>query len=129
MPSTSAFGGVDINLFPEAMLSSVETTTGGASAAYGSDAVAGVVNFILDTNFTGLEVNAQGGITDRGDGDNYELSAAYGTPFAGGRGHVLRSGEYYDQKGIHSYEGRDWYQGWGSYGGGTRPTRSGSRRT
>ena len=59
MPSTSAFGGVDINLFPEAMLSSVETTTGGASAAYGSDAVAGVVNFILDTDFTGLEVSAQ----------------------------------------------------------------------
>jgi iron complex outermembrane receptor protein len=119
MPSTSAFGGVDINLFPEAMLSSVETTTGGASAAYGSDAVAGVVNFILDTNFTGLEVNVQGGVTDRSDGDNYELSGAYGMPFAGGRGHVLLSGEYYDQKGIHSYEGRDWYQGWGSYGGGT----------
>ncbi len=120
MPSTSAFGGVDINLFPEAMISSVETTTGGASAAYGSDAVAGVVNFILNTDFTGLEASAQGGITDRGDGDNYELSAAYGMPFAGGRGHVLLSGEYYDQKGIHSYEGRDWYQGWGSYGGGTQ---------
>lgn len=120
MPSTSAFGGVDINLFPEAMLRSVETTTGGASAAYGSDAVAGVVNFLLDTDFTGLEVSAQGGITDRGDGDNYELSAAYGMPFAGGRGHVLLSGEYYDQKGIHSYEGRDWYQAWGSYGAGTQ---------
>ena len=119
MPSTSAFGGVDINLFPEAMLNSVETTTGGASAAYGSDAVAGVVNFILDTNFTGLELSAQGGVTDRGDGDNYELSAAYGMPFAGGRGHVLLSGEYYDQQGIHSYAGRDWYQAWGSYGTGS----------
>jgi outer membrane receptor protein involved in Fe transport len=101
------------------MLSSVETTTGGASAAYGSDAVAGVVNFILDTDFTGLVLNAQGGVTDRGDGDNYELSAGYGMRFAGGRGHVLLSGEYYDQQGIHSYEGRDWYQGWGSYGGNT----------
>jgi iron complex outermembrane receptor protein len=119
MPSTSAFGGVDINLFPEAMLSSVETTTGGASAAYGSDAVAGVVNFILDTDYTGLEVSAQGGITDRGDGENYELSAAYGTAFAGGRGHFMVSGEYYDQQGIHNYEGRDWYEGWGSYGAGT----------
>lgn len=123
MPSTSAFGGVDINLFPEAMLSAVETTTGGASAAYGSDAVAGVVNFILDTNFTGLEVSVQGGVTDRGDGDNYELSAAYGMPFAGGRGHILLSGEYYDQQGIHSYEGRDWYEGWGSLGGGTESNR------
>lgn len=119
VPSTSAFGGVDINLFPEAMLRSVETTTGGASAAYGSDAVAGVVNFILDTDFDGLEASVQGGITDREDGENYEVSLAYGTDFAGGRGHVLASGEYYNQKGIFSYEGRDWYQSWAPYGAGT----------
>jgi outer membrane receptor protein involved in Fe transport len=119
VPSTSAFGGVDINLFPEAMLRSVETTTGGASAAYGSDAVAGVVNFILDTNYEGLELNAQGGITDRNDGENYELSAAFGTDFGGGRGHILASGEYYKQEGIFSYEGRDWYQSWAPYGAGT----------
>src|SRR5690606_32504415 len=120
VPSTSAFGGVDINLFPETMIASVETTTGGASAAYGTDAVAGVVNFTLNTDFTGLEVGAQGGITDRGDGENYEISAASGMPFAGGRGHLLVSGEYYDQKGIHSYEGRDWYQAWGTLGSGTQ---------
>ncbi len=120
VPSTSAFGGVDINLFPEAMIQSVETTTGGASAAYGSDAVAGVVNFTLDTNFTGLELSAQGGVTDRGDGENYELSAAYGTDFAGGRGHFLASVEYYNQEGIFNYSGRDWYQGWGTFGSGTQ---------
>lgn len=119
VPSTSAFGGVDINLFPEAMIQSVETTTGGASAAYGSDAVAGVVNFTLDTNFTGLELSAQGGITDRGDGENYELSAAYGMDFAGGRGHILASGEYYNQAGIFNYKGRDWYQSYGTFGSGT----------
>ena len=118
-PSTSAFGGVDINLFPEAMIQSVETTTGGASAAYGSDAVAGVVNFVLDTNFTGLELSAQGGITDRSDGENYEVSAAYGTSFAGGRGHFLVSGEYYNQDGIQNYQGRDWYQAYGTFGSGT----------
>ncbi|MCB2067845.1 MAG: TonB-dependent receptor plug domain-containing protein, partial [Erythrobacter sp.] len=120
MPSTSAFGGVDINLFPEAMIQSVETTTGGASAAYGSDAVAGVVNFILDTNFTGLSVDAQAGITSREDGENYELSAAWGADFAGGRGHFQVSGEYYDQQGIHNYSGRDWYQAWGTFGSGTQ---------
>ncbi len=119
VPSTSAFGGVDINLFPEAMIASVETTTGGASAAYGTDAVAGVVNFILDTNFTGLEVSAQSGVTDRGDGENYEISAAYGRSFAGGRGHFLLSAEYYDQEGIHNYNERDWYQAWGTFGSGT----------
>jgi len=119
VPSTSAFGGVDINLFPEAMIRSVETTTGGASAAYGTDAVAGVVNFILDTNFTGWEFSGQTGVTDRGDGQNYEISAAFGTTFAGGRGHFLISGEYYEQEGVHSYKGRDWYQGWGTLGAGT----------
>ena len=120
VPSTSAFGGVDINLFPEAMIASVETTTGGASAAYGTDAVAGVVNFILDTKFSGIAASGQIGITDRGDGQNYEISAAYGTSFAGGRGHFLVSGEYYDQEGIHSYRGRDWYQAWGTLGAGTQ---------
>jgi len=119
VPSTSAFGGVDINLFPEAMIQSVETTTGGASAAYGSDAVAGVVNFVLDTDYEGLEFSAQGGLTDRSDGDNYELSAAFGTSFGGGRGHFLVSGEYYNQEGIFNYDGRDWYDAWGTFGSGT----------
>jgi len=119
MPSASAFGGVDINLFPEAMIQSVETVTGGASAAYGSDAVAGVVNFTLDTGFTGLELSATGGITDRGDGENYELSAAYGTEFAGGRGHFLVSGEYFNQEGIFNYQDRDWYQSFGTFGSGS----------
>ncbi|HEX9806352.1 MAG TPA: TonB-dependent receptor [Alteraurantiacibacter sp.] len=112
MPTSSAFGGVDINLFPEAMITGIETQTGGASAAYGSDAVAGVVNFLIDTNYTGLTLNVQGGITDRGDGESIEGSAAWGTNL-GDRGHFQISGEYYESEGIHNYEGRDWYQGWG----------------
>ena len=119
MPSSSAFGGVDINMFPQAMVQSVETTTGGASAAYGSDAVAGVVNFTLDTKFTGLVLDVQGGITDRSDAGTYQGSIAYGTEIAGGRGHVLASGEYLKQDGVFNYEGRDWYQAWGTFGSGT----------
>lgn len=119
VPGTTASGGADINLFPEALIRSVETTTGGASAAYGTDAVAGVVNFILDTKFTGLEVSAQGGLTSRQDGGNQELSAAFGTGFAGGRGHILASAEYARQSAIDTYRGRDWYQGWGTLGSGT----------
>lgn len=119
VPASSAFGGVDINLFPEAIIRSVETTTGGASAAYGSDAVAGVVNFILDTGFTGLELNAQAGVTDRGDGENYELSGAFGTEFAGGRGQFIVAGEYFNHDGIFSYEDRDWHQAVGTFGTGT----------
>src|SRR5690606_696870 len=53
----------DINMLPQQLIQRVELVTGGASAAYGSDAVAGVVNFILDERFSGLKVEAQGGIT------------------------------------------------------------------
>ena len=56
MPSTQR-GTVDINLIPTALVERTEIVTGGASAAYGSDAVAGVVNFILDKDFTGMPVD------------------------------------------------------------------------
>lgn len=119
VPATTANGGADITLFPESLIRAVETTTGGASAAYGTDAVAGVVNFILDTDFTGLELQAQSGLTSRRDGDNQELSAAFGTPFGDGRGHLLLGGEYARQSGIDNYHKRDWYAGWGTFGSGT----------
>ena len=111
--SSTVFGGVDVNMFPEAMISRVETVTGGASAAYGTDAVAGVVNFILNTDYTGMEVNAQGGITSRGDGANYKLSAAFGTDI-GERAHIQVSAERFHQDGVFSYKGRDWYQAYGT---------------
>jgi outer membrane receptor protein involved in Fe transport len=118
MPSSTAFGGVDVNMFPEAMISSVETATGGASAAYGSDAVAGVVNFMLDTKFTGIQLDLQGGITDRGDNEQFEVSASYGVKI-GDRGHLLISAEYSDQKGVFNYKGRNWYEAWSTMGAGT----------
>ena len=111
--SQTAFGGVDINMFPQDLVRSVETVTGGASAAYGTDAVAGVANFILDTRFNGLRVNLQSGETTRGDADNYGASAAWGVQI-GSRAHLLISGEYFNQEGVHSYRGRDWYQAWGT---------------
>ena len=67
VPSTIN-GVVDINTIPQALVKSVEVVTGGASAAYGSDAVAGVVNFILDKKYTGLKVSIDSGITTYGDG-------------------------------------------------------------
>jgi len=123
MISSSAFGGVDINIFPEAMISSVETVTGGASAAYGTDAVAGVVNFILDTDFTGLDAKLQGGITDRGDSESYEASISYGMRL-GDRGHLLVSGEIFDQDGVHDFKGRDWYRSWGTLTGSDNVVRA-----
>lgn len=100
-------GLVDINTVPQALISSVEVVTGGASAAYGSDAVAGVVNFILNNKYEGLKIEADSGITQEGDGFNYSASIAGGMAFAGGRGHVLLSGEIAHRDGIFQVD-RDW---------------------
>jgi len=113
MISATAFGGVDISNFPEALISNVETVTGGASAAYGTDAVGGVTNFILNTNFEGLKVAGQWGQTTRNDGANYQVSATWGFKI-GDRGHLILSAEKFEQQGIHSYAGRNWYRSWGT---------------
>jgi iron complex outermembrane recepter protein len=101
--------GVDVNLLPLNLVQRVDVVTGGASAAYGSDAVAGVTNFILDTRFTGLKGTAQFGITDKGDGASWTGNLAYGQPFAGGRGHILLSIAGMKQEGIDSVLSRSWY--------------------
>lgn len=106
VPSTIN-GVVDINTIPQALVKSIEVVTGGASAAYGSDAVAGVLNFILDKKYTGLKVSMDSGITTYGDGGNYSMSVAGGMDFADGRGHVLISGELAHRDGIFSVD-RAW---------------------
>jgi iron complex outermembrane receptor protein len=111
--SSTRFGGTDISVFPENLVREVQTVTGGASAAYGTDAITGVTNFILDTDFEGIRGHAQSGQTGHGDGDNWEASFAFGTEL-GDRGHLLFSADHFDQDGIHTYDGRDWYQNWGT---------------
>jgi iron complex outermembrane receptor protein len=101
-------GWVDVNQFPQALVKRVDVVTGGASADWGSDAIAGVVNFILDKDFTGIKGNAQGGVTTYGDNRNYNLSLAAGTGFAEDRGHILLSAEYAYTSGIIGQGGRDW---------------------
>ncbi|MEO6091517.1 MAG: TonB-dependent receptor [Novosphingobium sp.] len=86
-------GIVDLNMIPASLVKRVEVVTGGGSAVYGSDAVAGVVNFVLDDEFEGIEGNAQTGISSRGDGMNYSLSLTGGIPL-GDRGHIIASGNY-----------------------------------
>jgi iron complex outermembrane receptor protein len=93
--SQGASGSVDTNLFPQALVSRVEVVTGGASAAYGSDAVSGVVNFILDKKFQGFKGDIQAGISDRNDGMEQKYSLAYGTSFLGDRAHFIGSLEYF----------------------------------
>ena len=105
-------GAVDVNTFPQGLIKSVEIVTGGASAAYGSDAVSGVVNFILDKELTGFKGSAEYGQTTYGDDDSWRLNLSAGLPFAGGRGHVLLNGEITDRDGIYGVP-RDWNNnGW-----------------
>jgi iron complex outermembrane recepter protein len=94
-------GVVDVNTIPQSLIDRVEVSTGGASSAYGSDAVAGVVNFILNNKLEGLRITADSGITGYGDGFNYSGSIAGGKSFGGGRGHVLFSAEIAHQDGIY----------------------------
>jgi iron complex outermembrane receptor protein len=103
-------GVVDVNTIPQMLVERVEIVTGGASASYGSDAVAGVVNFILDNDFEGLKIEGDTGITSRGDGFNYSFSAAGGMSFGDGRGRLLLSGEMAHGDGIFDTNDRDWNQ-------------------
>jgi iron complex outermembrane receptor protein len=96
LPPTSFDGTVDTNIIPQALIQRVDIVTGGASAAYGSDAVSGVINFILDTKFNGLKGTLSAGVSDRGDAQSRKVSLAAGSRFAGGRGHVLLSYDHYD---------------------------------
>lgn len=106
MAPTSYTGAVDTNVIPQMLLQRVEVVTGGASAVYGSDAVSGVVNFILDKNFTGLRAEGQAGVSNYGDAFLWRAGAAFGTDFADGRGHFMASYEHFHQDGIDDKEDR-----------------------
>lgn len=112
VPNANRFGAANISAFPEGAISNIETVTGGASAAYGSDAIAGVVNFIMNTDFEGFNGHAQGGTTSRQDGENMEFSGTWGMEL-GERGHVLLSADYFQQDEIISLQAlkeRPWFR-------------------
>jgi len=96
MPS-SPEGTIDLNTVPTSMIESVEVITGGASATYGSDAVAGVVNFKLRQKFSGAEITVQHGGSFRGDGATNDVSALVGGNYADDRGNGVFSYEYSDR--------------------------------
>jgi outer membrane receptor protein involved in Fe transport len=79
VPGTSATGNVDVNTLPQALVQRVDIVTGGASAIYGSDAVSGVVNYILDAKFVGFKGSAQTGVSTYGDAPSDKFSLAFGT--------------------------------------------------
>jgi outer membrane receptor protein involved in Fe transport len=85
---------IDTNSIPAAALESVEIITGGASAVYGADALAGVTNFKLRSNFQGIELNARSGITEEGDGAEHSISMLLGSSLADGRGNAMLGVEW-----------------------------------
>jgi outer membrane receptor protein involved in Fe transport len=85
-PSNSD-GTVDTDTLPQLLVSRVDVVTGGASAVYGSDAVTGVVNFVLDKKFTGLKADVNSGISTYSDAWSYNIGVAAGSDLFGGRGH------------------------------------------
>lgn len=99
LPGTSI---VDLNNIPTDLISRVEVVTGGASAVYGSEAIAGVVNFVLDDKFEGLRIRGQGTISDEGDAGRQLVSVTGGTSFADGRGHIVLNGSYDRDQGLRS---------------------------
>lgn len=88
---------VDINTIPNDLIERVDVVTGGNSAVYGSDAIAGVVNFVLKTNFDGLQIRAGDSTPEYGAGGNRYVSAIAGKNFSDGRGNLTLSLEYSKQ--------------------------------
>ena len=109
-PQTGA-SGVDTNLIPSMLLKRVDIVTGGASAVYGSDAVTGVVNFIMDSNFNGVKLTSGAGISNYGDDPTYYIGLAGGTSLFGGQGHIEASYEHFDDAGLPDRFSRAWGRG------------------
>jgi iron complex outermembrane recepter protein len=101
--SSNRFGAVDVNTLPDMLLQNVETVTGGASASYGTDAVAGVVNFKLNKKFEGIKLQGQLGETSRNDGRTTEYGVAFGKQL-GEKLHFVGSFQKADTDPIDSLE-------------------------
>ena len=107
----ASIGVVDISQLPQMLIQRVDVVTGGASASWGSDAVSGVVNFIIDRRFEGFKANINGGMSTYADAGQAQLQFAAGTSFLGGRAHWQVSGEFTSEAGVDSLLGpRTWWE-------------------
>lgn len=82
---------VDTNMIPVSLIDRVDLVTGGASAVYGADAVAGVVNFVLKRNFTGIDASGSYGLSEQGDAKRVRADLTVGANLADGKGNVTVS--------------------------------------
>ena len=110
----------DVDMIPQMLLQRVDTVTGGVSAVYGSDAVAGVVNFVTDSKFNGLKLDVEGGVSNYGDDHKVTAGIALGTKFLNDKGHIEFSYQYTNNPGILSRQARPWGADvWTMQGAGT----------
>ena len=112
---------IDTDVLPQMLVSRVDVVTGGASATYGSDAVTGVVNYVLDKNFSGIKYDASGGISKYGDAAQYQFGLAMGADLFGGRGHIEGSLRLFHQDKVQETSRPDAasLQAWALTGAGT----------
>jgi iron complex outermembrane receptor protein len=105
---TNGMAVVSTGAIPQAAIGGVDIVTGGASAAYGSDAVAGVINYKINDRLDGFKGRIQGGISDYGDYEHYRASVAFGTRLFNDRAHWIVAAEQSDNKGIEYALDRPW---------------------
>lgn len=122
--ASTASGVVDVNTIPAAVIDNVEVITGGASAVYGSDAIAGVINFKLKHHFTGVQVDAQYGKTDRNDGQTENYSITMGGDFADHKGNAVMSFTFANRGLIYNKD-----RAFSAYSGGSTTTPIGTVST
>jgi iron complex outermembrane receptor protein len=104
-----AIGGVDLSTIPASVVQRVDVVTGGASAIWGSDAVAGVVNLIINKTYTGFKANAQFGDDSHDDHKSYKIEAVWGTDFLDGRAHTEFAANYTMSPDAMYNWSRPWY--------------------
>jgi outer membrane receptor protein involved in Fe transport len=110
VPSTSSQADVvDLNIIPSNLLQRMDVVTGGASATYGSGAMAGVVNLVLNNRLTGFNLDMDYGVNEAGDGGSPHVSASGGMPLFSGRGHFLVGAEWQNSSAIlNCAAAREW---------------------
>ena len=99
-PTGSGGNQVDLNVIPTKLIDRIDIVAAIGAPIYGSDAIAGTINIVLKKNFEGVDVDAENGISTRGDGQQYRVRALVGKNFAEGRGNITVSGEYSNNKGL-----------------------------
>ena len=122
LPAANQNGSVDISTLPQELMSRVDVVTAGASSVYGSDAITGVVNFILDKKFEGIKYDLNSGISMYADGFQYKVHVAAGAELFGGRGHIEGAIGYQSQDGVLKEARPSGAENLGSYNSGSNAT-------